>query len=196
MIDSVQHHRPGRQSGLGQGLGQGDAVAWLDRGVGSAGDQQDMRRIAAGEVDRLGQHRVGRIAERMPRRIRSERVEVVWPGQSDHALDKTIGHPGAAQPLPLEAQHHDVVGPRRMAHQHHLAGVAAILRNMSPGPGDGGCTVLDHVRELAVAAQPVAGQHHDIALARQRPADEPVVAWITEGPAAAVDENDHRPRAR
>ena len=86
------------------------------------------------------------------------------------------------------------MGSRRMTGDNDPARITAARGDLPTDPADGSGGILDEPREGHLGIQPIVGNNHQIAPRRQHLTDEPVAPPVTLAPAAAIQENDRRPR--
>ena len=164
--------------------------------VGGPGGEEQRRRIATREGDRLAQPQVAGGGEDLPMVRVAQRQKIVRTGQTGRAGDVAVRiQPLGAQPLLVQRQHDRVVGAGGVPHQEDPVRIAAVPRDIRLRPGDRGGIVAQERRKPHRREQPVIRHHGQEATCRQRRRDEAVFAPVPVLPAAAVNEHDDRGRA-
>ena len=122
-------------------------------------------------------------------------IEIVRARQPDDAFHRALCHDaGLDHPAFFQRDLCDVVRACRMARDDDALRVAAEFADVLRDPGQHARRVFQHGGVAAAFAEPVAAQHHDIALGRDIAGDKAIIVGIAVRPAAAVHENEDRQR--
>lgn len=176
--------------------GQNFRITRLDDRIRAAVEQQQRRRTRAREMERLRQLRIGRARHCGGRRSGRERVKIGGTRKTDHGAQIIRVEPGLGEIVRIKREHQRDMRAGRMADQHHALGVTTDIVNMVLHPAHHRGAILNKTRKMRLGHQPIAWHDHDIALIGKSPRGKAILAASATIPAAAMDENNHRPRSR
>ena len=182
----------GAAAQIGDGIGQAHAVARQHGGVGLTVQQQQRRRIGAGEMDGLGVVQIRSITERrIGRAAGSERQKIIRPGQTHRRL-----YPIRHAPAPIQRQQQRDVRPGTVAHHRDAGRITAMGANVGGHPFHRRRAIVHERRPAHLRHQPVVRHHHHEAARRQCPRCETIAFLQAAVPAAAIEEDDDGQVAR